>query len=62
MTCSHCVKAVEEELRGVFGVDDVDVELAPGGTSTVTVTSQQPLTIEVVRAALDEAGYDLVSG
>lgn len=62
MTCSHCVKAVEEELRAVSGVSGVEVELVAQGTSTVTVTSQQPLTVEVVRAALDEAGYDLASG
>jgi copper chaperone len=62
MTCSHCVKAVEAELLAVSGVEDVNVELVPEGTTSVTVTSQQPLPVEVVRDALDEAGYHLVSG
>jgi hypothetical protein len=37
-------------------VSDVAVDLVPGGTSTVTVTSDTDLTEEQVDAALDEAG------
>ena len=58
MTCGHCVAAVTEELRAVDGVSDVAVDLASGG---VTVTSTGPLDPEAVRAAVDEAGYELVS-
>ena len=56
MTCGHCAGAVTSELKAVDGVSDVHVELVPGGTSTVTVTSDTDLTAEQVDAALDEAG------
>jgi copper chaperone len=56
MTCEHCVHAVSGELRSLDGVSDVAVYLHPGGESAVTVTSQAPLTVGAVAAALDEAG------
>ena len=56
MTCGHCVGAVISELRELEGVSEVEVDLAAGGTSTVTVTSAAPLSQEQVAAALDEAG------
>lgn len=59
MTCEHCVNAVRTEIGAVSGVREVEVELVPGGTSNVTVSSDQPLTHEQIAAALDEAGYDL---
>lgn len=58
MTCEHCVASVTEELSEIGGVEGVDVDLATGN---VTVTSAAPLDLEAVRAAIDEAGYDLVS-
>jgi len=61
MTCGHCVNAVSSELKEIDGVRDVTVDLDAAGTSTVTVTSAQPLPRELVSAALDEAGnYRLV--
>jgi copper chaperone CopZ len=61
MTCGHCVNAVSSELTAMKGVSAVAVDLDPAGTSTVTVTSAQPLQQEQVSAALDEAGpYRLV--
>jgi copper chaperone len=56
MTCGHCVAAVTDELTALDGVRDVSVDLQAGGTSTVTVSSDAPLTDEQVAAALDEAG------
>ena len=56
MTCGHCVHAVTSELKTLGGVSEVDVNLVAGGTSTVTVTSSQPLEDTQVAAALDEAG------
>jgi len=56
MTCQHCVNAVTGELSSLDGVDDVRVDL---GTGVVTVTSAQPLDENDVRAAVDEAGYEL---
>ncbi len=60
MTCEHCVHAVTGELKNLGGVSDVRVDLVPGGLSSVTVTSEAPLTGQQVAAALDEAGdYEL---
>ncbi|MBO0823498.1 MAG: heavy-metal-associated domain-containing protein [Actinobacteria bacterium] len=56
MTCEHCVRAVIAELGSLAGVQDVAVQLNPGGSSAVTVTSDSPLTADAVAAALDEAG------
>jgi len=56
MTCSHCVQAVTGELSSLPGVEDVKVDLASGA---VTVTSAAPLAESDVRAAVDEAGYEL---
>lgn len=59
MTCSHCVSSVTDELTALDGVEDVSVDLAPGGDSRVTVTTTRPLDDIEVRAAIDEAGYTL---
>ncbi|MEV5158384.1 heavy-metal-associated domain-containing protein [Streptomyces sp. NPDC053728] len=57
MTCGHCEGAVSEEISGLEGVTSVKAEAATG---RVTVASAAPLTDEAVRAAVDEAGYELV--
>ena len=59
MSCGHCVTAVTEEVAALPGVTGVDIDLVPGGTSQVTVTSQEPLDRTAVAAAVDEAGYQL---
>jgi copper chaperone CopZ len=58
MTCDHCVGAVREEVSQLPGVTDVQVELATGA---VTVTSENTLDLEAVRASVDEAGYELAT-
>lgn len=62
MTCGHCASAVTTELQALPGVGDVQVDLVAGGTSTVKVTSENPLTREQVASALEEAGdYQLAA-
>jgi copper chaperone len=56
MTCGHCVNAVTEEVSALPGVTTVDVDLASGG---VTVTSEAPVDDDAVRAAVEEAGYEV---
>lgn len=56
MTCGHCVNAVTSELSKLPGVTAVDVDLASGSAK---VESTEPLDVEAVRAAVDEAGYVL---
>jgi copper chaperone CopZ len=57
MTCGHCEMAVTAELSKVPGVTRVEVDLASG---TVTTESVETLALDVVGAAVDEAGYELV--
>jgi len=59
MTCGHCVNAVTQELTALAGVSAVEVDLHEGAASRVTVTSASELDIDAVRAAVDEAGYEL---
>jgi copper chaperone CopZ len=56
MTCDHCAHAVTAELDGVADVLSVAVDVPSG---QVTVTSTARLTTADVRAAIDEAGYQL---
>jgi copper chaperone len=56
MTCGHCVSAVTEEVSQVPGVTGVDVDLETGG---LTVTSDAPVDETAVRAAVEEAGYEV---
>jgi copper chaperone len=56
MTCGHCVASVTEEVQEIPGVENVDVVLETG---SVTVTSAEPLDDTAVRAAVEEAGYQL---
>jgi copper chaperone len=56
MTCSHCVASVSEEVGALDGVTDVAVDLPAGA---VTVTSAEPIDEARVRAAVEEAGYQL---
>lgn len=56
MTCGHCVASVTEEVQEIAGVEDVAVDLASGA---VTITSTEPLDDAAVRAAVEEAGYQL---
>ncbi len=58
MTCGHCVASVTEEVGAIEGVTGVQVDLETG---KVTVNSAAPLAEADVRAAVDEAGYQLVS-
>ncbi|MFI7034119.1 heavy-metal-associated domain-containing protein [Microbispora rosea] len=57
MTCGHCVSSVKEEIGEVPGVTGVEVELATG---LVTVESDSPLDTATIRAAVEEAGYEVV--
>jgi copper chaperone CopZ len=55
MTCGHCEAAVTEELTGVAGVEVVAVDL---DTKLVEVTGHG-LDAAALRAAIDEAGYEV---
>ncbi|MDT0462588.1 heavy-metal-associated domain-containing protein [Streptomyces gibsoniae] len=57
MSCGHCEGSVSGEISGIAGVSSVT---AVASTGEVTVVSAAPLDDEAVRAAVDEAGFELV--
>jgi copper chaperone len=56
MSCEHCRAAVTTEVGAVAGVSAVEVDLE---RKRVTV-SGEALDDAAIRAAIDEAGYDVV--
>ncbi|MFD9000447.1 heavy-metal-associated domain-containing protein [Streptomyces sp. NPDC059582] len=58
MSCGHCEGSVSGELSGLPGVTSVKAVASSG---EVTVVSAAPLDEEAVRAAVDEAGFELVA-
>ena len=56
MTCAHCVASVTEEVSAIPGVEDIQVDLASGA---VAVTTNQPVPAEAVKAAVEDAGYQI---
>jgi copper chaperone len=54
MSCEHCERAIEAEVRQLPGVQQVDVSASTGH---LVVTSDAPLADSLVLAAVDEAGY-----
>ncbi|MFC7305430.1 heavy-metal-associated domain-containing protein [Streptomyces monticola] len=56
MTCGHCEGAISSEISELPGVTSVK---AVAATGQVTVVSETELDEAAVRAAVDEAGYEL---
>jgi copper chaperone len=57
VSCEHCVGAVTDEVEQVPGVESVVVDLE---SKRVTVRGRS-IDDGAVRAAIDEAGYDIAS-
>lgn len=57
ISCDHCRTAITEEVTAVPGVTDVQVDLE---ARTVTVRGAD-LDDAAVRAAIEEAGYEVTS-
>ncbi|MBE8516163.1 heavy-metal-associated domain-containing protein [Amycolatopsis sp. H6(2020)] len=57
MTCSGCMNKVTNAVTAVDGVTDVDVDISNG---ELTVTGDAELDTDKVRAAVTEAGYEIV--
>jgi copper chaperone len=55
VSCDHCRHAIASEVGRVPGVDDVQVDLE----QKVVVVRGAALADAEVRAAIDEAGYDV---
>ncbi len=57
MTCGHCTAAVEAEVGQVPGVETVSADLE---SKQVSITGDS-LDETLLRAAIDEAGYEAVA-
>lgn len=57
MSCGHCVNHVKEALAELSGVTGVEVDLE-GKFAVVTASNE--ISDEAIKAAIDEAGYDVV--
>ncbi|MDO3634586.1 heavy-metal-associated domain-containing protein [Mycolicibacterium arseniciresistens] len=56
MTCGHCAASVREEVSSIDGVTGVDVDVSSG---RLTIDSVRELDAQVIRNAVEEAGYQL---
>ncbi|GAA1382491.1 heavy-metal-associated domain-containing protein [Kitasatospora putterlickiae] len=56
MTCGHCEQAVGKAVSALPGVTAVRVDVAAG---QVTVSADAELDEAALRAAVDDAGYEL---
>jgi copper chaperone len=57
VSCEHCRTAITNEVSAVDGVHEVDVDL---DTKQVAVRGEA-MNDEAVRAAIDEAGYEIAT-
>lgn len=57
MSCMHCVGAVEKSLTAVEGVRNVNVDL---DSKTATIEAEGTVTDAMLRAAVEDAGYQVV--
>ncbi|MGD9705288.1 MAG: heavy-metal-associated domain-containing protein [Acidimicrobiia bacterium] len=58
MTCDHCVASVREEIGELSGVREIAVDLPTG---LVTVTTDAQVDDADIRAAIEDAGYQLAT-
>lgn len=56
MTCQNCVRHVSQALGALPGVRSVSVDLQ---SASAEIETDRELTASELRAALDEAGYEL---
>lgn len=59
MSCSHCERAIHDEVSELAGVTGVSVS-AQTGSLAVTLESEAGPDDKAIIAAVDEAGYEAV--
>ncbi|MCT8978605.1 copper ion binding protein [Clostridium sp. CX1] len=58
MSCGHCVNHVKNALEELNGVTSVTVDLE---SKTAVVEASGELSDETIKAAIEDAGYEVVS-
>lgn len=56
MSCQHCVKAIEDALAAMAGVQEVEVDLQAG---KVSVNAEHDLCPDKIADVIEEAGYEV---
>lgn len=56
MSCGHCEARIKTALGEISGVNQVTVNLAEG---TVEIDYNENVTLDVIKEAIDDAGYDI---
>lgn len=56
MSCEHCVNHVSTALQELAGVSKVEVNLA---SNNAIIEASQEISEEDIKAAIDEAGYEV---
>lgn len=58
VSCQHCVRAITSQLQKLPGVQSVNVDL---DTKLVTVAADDSVSDQEIRAAIEEAGYEIAA-
>ncbi|MHA7241527.1 heavy-metal-associated domain-containing protein [Arthrobacter sp. TMS1-12-1] len=61
LTCGSCASRVSGAVTALEGVRDVRIDLVPGGTSTLSVISAEPVNSSAIASAVEKAGYRLLA-
>lgn len=56
--CDHCVSSIEGALEPMDGVNDATVSLEQ---TNVTVDHEETVTVDQLKAAIEEQGYEVAS-
>lgn len=57
MSCPFCVYGVEQKLKRLDGVEELDVELE-SGIATLTMEDEADLSNETLKTTVDDAGFE----
>ncbi|MEK3796669.1 copper chaperone CopZ [Peribacillus sp. FSL H8-0477] len=57
MSCGHCVKAVEENVGKLTGVNSVKVDLASGKVEVAF--ESEKLSLDTIKETIDDQGYEV---
>ncbi|MDR0583989.1 MAG: copper ion binding protein [Treponema sp.] len=58
MSCDHCVRHVGNALKGLEGVRSAEVDLQK---KTAQVEHAEGVSLDALKAAVSEAGYEVVA-
>lgn len=60
MSCPFCAYGVEQKLKRLEGVEDMDVDLA-SGIAALVLAAETDVSNEVLQRTVDEAGFEVAA-